>query len=97
LIEDHRDVFILRNGFGKAVEEGLHRVRIDVGHYEREGVICARLDGREDIGEGEAPVAEPRRALAAPPPEMTDAALLADARLVLKEQANALAFMTSTD
>jgi hypothetical protein len=46
---------------------------------------------------GETPVAEPRWTLAPPPPDMTDAALLADARFVLKEQAEALAFMTSTD
>ena len=34
---------------------------------------------------------------AALPPDMTDAALLADARFVLEEQAQALAFMTYTD
>jgi hypothetical protein len=75
----------------------LHRLRIGIGHDQCEGVVRARLHGREDIGEGEAPVAKPRRTLAAPPPDMTDATLLADARLVLEEQTNALAFMTPTD
>lgn len=87
-------MFVLSDGFGKAVEEGLHRRRIGIGHHKREGVVRARLHGGEDIGEGEAPVAEPRRPLAAPPPDMADAAFLADARLVLEEQTQALVFMT---
>jgi hypothetical protein len=90
-------MFILSNGFRKAVEEHLHRRRIDIGHHQRKGVVRARLDGGEDISEGETPVAEPRRALAALPPDMTNAALLADARLVLEEQAEVLAFITYTD
>ena len=93
LVEDHRRVFILSDGFGEAVEEGLHRRRIGIGHRQRESMIGAWLNGGEDIGEGEAPVAKPRRALAAPPPDMTNAALLADARLVLEEQAKALIFV----
>ena len=97
LIEDHHRMFVLSDGFCKAVEEDLRRRGIGVGRHHREGVVCAWLYGREDIGEGEAPVAKPRRPLAALPPDMTDAALLADARLVLKEQAQALAFMTDTD
>jgi hypothetical protein len=90
-------MFVISDGFRKAVEEDLHRRRIRIGHHEREGVVCARLYGREDIGEGETPVAEPLRALAALPPDMADAALLTDARLVLEEQAETLAFMTYTD
>ncbi len=97
LIEDHHRMFAISDGFRKAVEEDLHRRRIGIGHHQREGVVRARLYGREDIGEGETPVAKPRRPLAALPPDMTDAALLADARLVLEEQAEALAFMTYTD
>ena len=93
LIEHHHRMFVISDGFGKAVEEGLHRRRIGIGHHQRESVISAWLNGSEDIGEGEAPVAEPRRPLAALPPDMTNAALLADARLVLKEQAKALVFV----
>ena len=75
----------------------MHRRRIGIGHHQRESIVRAWLHGCEDIGEGEAPIAEPRRTLAALPPDMANAALLADARLVLEEQAKALAFMTSTD
>ena len=94
LIEDHRHVLVPSDGFREAVEEGLHRSRIHIGHHQRKRVVRTRLHGGEDVGEGEALVAKPRRTLAAPPPDMADAALLADARLVLKEQAQALAFMT---
>ena len=93
LIEDHRRMFILSDGFGKAVEEGLHGCRIGVGHHQCEGIVRARLNGSEDIGEGEALIAEPRRTLSAPPPDMANVALLADARLVLEEQAKALIFV----
>ena len=93
LIEHHHRMFVISDGFGKAVEEGLHRRRIGIGHQQCESVIGAWLHGREDIGEGEALIAEPRRTLPALPPDMTDAALLADARLVLEEQAKALLFM----
>jgi hypothetical protein len=82
---------------GKAVEEHLHCRRIGIGHHQRKGVVRAWLDGGKNVGEGEAPIAEPPRTLAALPPDMADAALLADARLVLEEQAEALAFMTYTD
>ena len=90
-------MLIFGERFRKAVEKGLHCRRIGVRHHQRKRVVCTRLNGCEDVGEGEAPVAEPRRALAAPPPDMADAALLADARFVLKKQTNALAFMTPTD
>jgi hypothetical protein len=71
----------------------LHRRRIGIGHHQRESIVSAWLHGGEDIGEGEALIAEPRRALPALPPDMTDAALLADARLVLEEEAKALIFV----
>ena len=88
---------ILSKRLGKAVEEGLHRRRISVGHHQRKSIVRARFDGCEDIGEGEALVAEPRRTLSSSPPDMTNAALLADPRLVLEEQAKAFAFMMGTD
>ena len=72
----------------------MHRRRIGIGHHQCKGAVRAGLDGGEDVSEGEAPIAEPRRALAAFPPDMADAALLTDARFVLAE---ALAFMTYTD
>jgi hypothetical protein len=71
----------------------LHGFGRHFGHDKREGVVGPRLDGREDVGEREALVGETRRALAARPPDVADAALLADARLVLEEQPDALAFM----
>ena len=96
-IEDHHRMVVIGDGFRKAVKEGLHRRRVGIGHHQREGVVGAGLYGGEDIGEGEAPVAKPWRPLPALPPDMADAALLADARFVLEEQAQALAFMTYTD
>jgi hypothetical protein len=97
LIENHHRMFVVSDGFCKAVEKDLHRRRIGIGHHQREGVVRARLYGGEDVGEGKAPVAKPRRPLPALPPDMADAALLADARLILEEQAQALAFMTYTN
>ena len=93
LIKHHHRMFVISDGFRKAVEEGLHSRRIGIGHHQRESIISARLNGSEDIGEGEAPIAEPWRPLAALPPYMANAALLADARLVLEEQAKALIFV----
>jgi hypothetical protein len=78
---------------GKAVEEFLHRLRVGVRHDEGEAVVGAGLNGREDVGKREALVAQARRALAAPPPDVDRASLLADARLVLEEQADALVSM----
>ena len=93
LIEDHHRMFVISDGFRKAVEEDLHRLSIGVGHHQRKRVVRARLYGGEDIGEGEALVAEPRRALAARPPDMANAALLPDPRFILKKQPDTLVFM----
>ena len=90
-IEHHDHVVVFADGGGEAVEELLHRLGVGVRHDEGEAVVGAGLDGREDVGEGEALVAQPRRALTAPPPDVDRAPLLADARLVLEEQANACA------
>jgi hypothetical protein len=73
----------------------LHCRRIGIGHHQRESIARAWLHGCEDVGEGEAPVAQPRPTLPALPPDMTNATLLTDARLVLEEQAKAFAFMMS--
>ena len=92
-IEHHDHVVVFADGGGEAVEELLHRLGVGVRHDEGEAVVGAGLDCREDVGEGEALVAQPRRALTAPPPDVDRAPLLADARLVLEEQANALVLM----
>lgn len=93
LIEDHNAMFVLGNRFGELVEKCLHRGRIDIGHDECEGIIRARLHGREDVGESEALVAASRWALTPLPPDVADTAFLADPRLILKEEAYALVFV----
>jgi hypothetical protein len=40
LIEDHRYVLVFSDGFGKAVEEGLHRRRIGIGHHQCKGIVA---------------------------------------------------------
>ncbi len=97
LIQHHDHMFVICDGLGEAVQKGLHRHRIGIGQHQREGVVRARIHSGEDIGECEAFIAKPWRALAALPPDMADAPLLADARLILEEQADALAFMTCAD
>ena len=86
-------MFVRSDRFRKLVEKGLHGWRIGIGHDESEGIVRARLDGREDVGEGETLVAEPRRALAPLPPDVADTAFLANPRLILKEEAYAFIFM----
>ena len=75
-------MFVLSDRFRELVEEGLHCSRVGIGHDESEGIIRTRLDGREDVGEGETLVAKPRRTLAPLPPDVADTAFLADPRLV---------------
>ena len=84
---------VMLDGRSEAVEEHLHRLGIDVRQDERKGVVGSRLYGCEDVGEREALIAEPRRTLASPPPDVTRAPLLPDAGLVLEEEADALVFM----
>jgi hypothetical protein len=93
LIKHHDDVLIVGDGGSEAVEELLHRLGVDVGQDEGEAVVSAGLDASKDVGEREALVAEARWALTAFPPNMAGPTLLADPRLVLEEQADALAFM----
>src|SRR4030095_12860607 len=95
LIKHHDDVLIVGDGGSEAVEELLHRLDVGIGHDEGKAVVGAGLNASKDVGECEALIAEPRRALAALPPDMTGPTLLADPRLVLKEQADALVFMCS--
>ena len=86
-------MLVLRDRRREAIEEFLHRLGIDVWQDERESVVCAGLHGCEDVGERKALVAQARWTLAALPPDVADAALLADARLILEEQPNPLVFM----
>lgn len=86
-------MFVLSDRFRELVEERLHCRRIGIRHDEGEGIICARLNGCEDVGEGETLVAEPRRALPPLPPDVADTAFLAKPRLVLEKQAYAFVFM----
>ena len=83
----------LAERFCETVKKHLHRGRIGMRQHQREGAIGTRLNGGEDIGKGKALVAEPRRADAPLPPDMADTAFLADPRLILEEQANALTFV----
>ena len=95
LIEHHRHVFVLGDGFGEVVEEYLHRFGVHIWQHERESVVGARLHAREDVGEREAVVAQARRALSARPPDAAGSPLLTDPRFVLKEQSELFAFMCS--
>jgi hypothetical protein len=90
LIEDEHDVLVCVDRLGKFIEIDLHRMRRHFGHHERKGVIRARLDGTEDVGECVALIALAGWPLATRVPAVTDAALLADARFVLEKQADPL-------
>jgi len=90
LIEHHGDVLVVIDRRREAIEEQLHRLGVHVGQDQSEGIVGSRLYCREDIGEREALVGYPTRALASLPPDMAGPALLADPRLVLEEEANAL-------
>ena len=81
------------DGFGESLEERLHPRSVRIGQDQREGIIRAGLDGRVDIGRNVALIAQARRALAAFPPDVTDASFLADPRFVLEIQAQFLIFM----
>ena len=71
----------------------MHCLGADRGQHQREGIVGAGLDCREDVGEREAFIAQAWWALAAPPPDPTYATFLANARFVLEKQANTLVFM----
>ena len=81
------------DGFGEGVEKRLHSRSVRVRQDQREGIICTGLDGGVDVGGDVALVAEARRSFTAFPPDMTDAALLADPRFILEIQAQTLVFM----
>jgi len=88
LVENQKNMFVRSNGFGELVEIDLHGVGRDFGQDEREGVICARLYGAIDIGEGIALIASPWRPLAPREPAVTNASFLTNARFILEKQTN---------
>ena len=93
LVENQENMFVRTNGFGELVEIDLHGVGRDFGQDEREGVICARLYGAIDIGEGIALIASPRRPFAPREPAVTDASFLANAGFILEKQTDFLVWM----
>jgi hypothetical protein len=86
LIENQEDMLVTADRFGKLVEIDLHGVGRDLRQDQRESVICARLDGAVDIGEGIALIASPGRPLAPREPAVTDAPFLTNAGFILKKQ-----------
>src|SRR5258705_9073935 len=92
-IGEHDHVLVVANRARELIEELLHRLGVDVRHHQRKGIVGARLDGGEDVGEREAFVGETRRTLPSLPPDVADAALLTNTRLILEEQSDALALM----
>ena len=93
LVENHHDVLVWADRLGEVVEECLHCLGAYRGQHQCEGIVGAGLDRSEDVGEGEALIAQAWRALPSLPPDPTHATFLANPRLVLKKQANALVSM----
>ena len=92
-IEDRN--LVLGQRLREAIEELLHRGRVGFGQHQRERLVSADLGGGEQVGEREALVSETRRALAARPPDVADAALLADPGLILEPDRGALPWRSS--
>lgn len=89
-IEDDDGMLVGSYRLGEFVEVDLHGVRRDFGQDERKAVVRAGLDRAEDVGEGVALIATPRRSLSLRVPAMADAPFLADACFVLEKQAKLL-------
>ena len=93
LVENQKDMLGGANGFGEFIQINLHGVGRDFRQDEREGVICARLYGAVDIGEGVALIASPRRPPAPREPAVTDAPFLANACFILEKETDFLVRM----
>lgn len=89
-VEDDDGVDAVGQGLGEGVEEQARRPCGDLRQHEGEILAGQGSHRTEDVGPLVAAVAQARRSLAAAPPAMTDAALVADARLVLEPQLQAL-------
>ena len=96
-VENHECMLVLAQGFGEVFQEAIHRLGRDRRQDQRKGRSGGGLGSGEDIGPVEPLIAQPGRALSFQPPAMTEAPLLADARLVLKEQADPLGRMGRGD
>src|SRR5690606_39824846 len=92
-VQHQRDVLVIGNGLCERIEKRPHSRAVRIRQDQREGIVGAGLDGGVDVGGYIALIKEARRSLAALPPDMTDATLLPDARLVLEIQAKPLVFM----
>jgi hypothetical protein len=77
--------------FKRSTRETLPCLGVGARHNEGEAVVSTGFDRREDVGEREALVAQPRRALTAPA-DVAPPFLPADARLVVEEEADAPVF-----
>ena len=92
-VEHERDVLVICDRLGESIEKRLHARAVRIGQDQRESVVGAGLDRGVDVGVDIALIEQARRSLAALPPDVADAPLLPDARLVLEIQAQALVFM----
>ena len=92
-IEHDGDVLVISDRPGEGFEKRLHAHAIRVGQDQRECIVGTGLDRGVDVGVHVALIEEPRRSLAALPPDVAHAPLLADARLVLEIQAQSLVFI----
>ena len=90
-VHDHDGMGVLGQLVGEMVEEESHRLAGDL--WQDEGDVGAVLgpDGGEDVGPLIAAVAAPRCPLAAGPPAMADATLVADPCFVLEPELYRLA------
>jgi hypothetical protein len=86
-------VLVIGNGRRERIEKRLHSRAVRIRQDQRERIVGAGLDGGVDVGGYIALIQEARRPFAALPPDMADATLLPDARLVLEIQAKPLVFM----
>ena len=92
-VENERDVLVVSDRLGEGVEKHLHARAVRIRQNQREGVVRAGLYRRVDVGVHITLIEQARRSLTALPPDVADAALLPDARLVLEIEAQALVFM----
>jgi hypothetical protein len=92
-VENQRDMLVIPDGRGESFEKRLHACAVRIRQDQREGVVGAGLDGGVDVGRYIALIEEARRPLTPLPPDVADAPLLSDPRLVLKIEAKPLIFM----
>ena len=92
-VEHEGDMIVGAKRFGECLEKYSHSLGIRVWQNECEGMICAGLNRCVNIGGNIALIAQARRTLTAFPPDVADAAFLANARFVLEIQAQPLSFV----